>query len=100
MAAPQAGHLKRVIAVGNVIMVNPVIIDSSDTKITQYEGCLSYPSKAIKVERSLLVEVEYEDERRVKCTEVFFKRKARIIQHEIDHLDGNCIFRDRKDKKK
>ena len=95
LAAPQAGHLKRVIVVkderwGFIEITNPVIKDHSKDMRGATEGCLSYPGKSKKIERYKWIEVEYIDDAGDDMTELFAGLNARIIQHEIDHLNGKC----------
>ena len=75
--------------------INPVILTKSGELVTQEEGCLSIPSVGVNVERSkeitLLYSVLGEDGELIEKTEVFEGYIARIIQHEIDHLNGICI---------
>jgi peptide deformylase len=73
-------------------LVNPVIEWSSkDTEIFE-EGCLSLPSVHVDVERPIHVRVaahdELGDEIRIEASGL----EARVIQHEIDHLDGVLIL--------
>lgn len=76
--------------------INPVIkIKSDDTELAE-EGCLSIPNVGVSVDRSKIITLEYwvVDKHGIgliKKTEVFEGYLARIIQHEIDHLDGICI---------
>ena len=107
LAANQVGILKRVIVVkigGNYkIMVNPsfcsVPAESDDngeiipaTEV-QYEGCLSYPGVLKQVCRELHIQVDYTNEQGERSLEKYNDLAARIIQHEIDHLNGKCILK-------
>lgn len=92
LAAPQIGILKRLITVddreGNrFAMINPVIKERKGKQVG-LEGCLSLPNKQGKVERADEVLVNYLDdnfeEKELRAQEFL----ARILQHEIDHLDG------------
>lgn len=97
LAAPQVGQNIRVIVAKfnhgtkqeiNIGMINPEIISSSAEMEIDEEGCLSVPKKFDKVARSKSVVMKYLD---VKGKEVMLKLTglpARIIQHEIDHIDG------------
>jgi peptide deformylase len=58
------------------------------------EGCLSIPNLREEVNRESHIRIEYYDENRVFHDEVFDGYKARIIQHEYDHLDG-ILFTDK-----
>ena len=115
MAAPQIGHNLRIFVteIRNTtlrktkeldklrIYINPKIIKISKSKISGYEGCGSVASSGIfgKVPRPSQVTVSAIDENNNK-----FKHKAkgllaRVIQHELDHLDG-VIFLDKVTDKK
>lgn len=95
LAAPQVGILKRVIVIDNrdeengkrFYMINPEIIEKEGVEVGM-EGCLSVPGKQGTVERSKDIKVRYNDlsgEEKILEAEDFL---ARILQHEIDHLDG------------
>lgn len=100
LAAPQIGVTKRVIflncqdgkgTIRKRFLINPVIVKSSDEKAIDTEGCLSYPGTWKKVERFVRVTVRYQKEpggQEHELTALHWE--ARVIQHEIDHLDGIC----------
>jgi peptide deformylase len=100
IAAPQIGELVRVAIVdvtghrkaatshGELILVNPVIVEATGSEVGR-EGCLSIPELTANVRRATHVTVEA-DGLRVRA-EGF---EARALQHEIDHLDG-LLFLDR-----
>lgn len=100
LAAPQVGVLKRIIVVQTDLegrrilgLVNPKIIKkSSETEIDE-EGCLSFPGIFLKIKRAKEMEVEGLD---ISGKKIKMKAKgfpARILQHEIDHLDGILFFK-------
>ena len=96
LAAPQIGVLRKVIVFQLDkevhVLINPEITWRSDETNTEPEGCLSLVSMAVDVERSQQVKVEGEDlegNRRVYELEGL---KARILQHEIDHLEGTMVI--------
>lgn len=103
LAAPQIGVHKRVVVVntkdGVVALINPKIIKKSWRKEAEEEGCLSLPGIYGFVKRSAKITVEaygYDGEK------INFEAKglfARVIQHEMDHLDG-ILFIDRAKKTK
>ena len=70
---------------------NVKIIDCSDEVIIESEECLSLPGQEYEVERFAAIEISYEDERGNKRREHFGGSNARIIQHELDHLNGILI---------
>jgi peptide deformylase len=98
LAAPQIGLSQRLLVyrVGNeaplIALVNPEIEWSSEEKEPLEEGCLSIPGITVDVDRSIHVRVRAQDEsgaeRRVEASGL----EARVIQHEIDHLDGVLIL--------
>ncbi len=95
LAAPQIGVLRRIIVFrfdNEVnVLINPKITWKSEDTATEAEGCLSLASLAVDVERSNRIRAEGEDlEGNHKIYEVE-GLKARILQHEIDHLEGLMI---------
>lgn len=98
LAANQIGHEWRILAMlaENSIetMINPTVTFFSPEKETELESCLSYPNLAMKVERSKWVRVRYVDKHGQKQARKFHDLQARIIQHELNHLDGKTFFED------
>ena len=70
---------------------NAKIIHKSDEKVTLGEGCLSIPNKVFKITRYNHITIEHETKEAGVITADFFGYEARIIQHEIDHLNGILI---------
>ena len=105
LAAPQIGVGKRVLIVDGTgmadvyqylkdfrrTMINPVIVEQSEKKVTYQEGCLSIPGIYCDVLRPASMTVEYYDERGEKVTETFDKFACRMVQHEMSHLDGDMF---------
>lgn len=107
IAAPQVGLLKRFVVIdcdwveedekgrplkkNAITMINPRIIDHSETTVVNSEGCLSVPGISGDVERWEWVEVECYNENyelvRYKSDGLF----GRCMQHELDHLDGKTF---------
>lgn len=92
IAATQVGVGKRVFiaesAKGPIALINPVFLEKSKKMTTEDEGCLSIPGKYDSVKRHKSVKVEaltVSGEKIVFEAHDFF---ARILQHELDHLDG------------
>jgi peptide deformylase len=101
LAAPQIGKNKRIITVntkdGVIAMINPRILNKSFLKEWDEEGCLSVPGIYGKVKRSKKLKCEFFDmdkKKNIISAQGFF---ARIIQHEIDHLDGILFIDKAKD---
>lgn len=98
LAAPQVGVSKRVVVLQTDLdneqilsLINPKIINKKGGLI-QEEGCLSFPEIYINIKRSEEIEVEAMN---MKGKKVRFKAQgllARIIQHEVDHIDGIPFF--------
>lgn len=92
LAAPQTNRHIRVIAV-NIekqprIFINPQIISKSWSKSIMEEGCLSIPNVYGPVKRSKKIALAYYDRHGQPRKEKFTDLPARVIQHEVDHLDG------------
>lgn len=92
IAAPQVGVSKRIIIVddnGNDwILINPEIVWLSDLLIDFEEGCLSVPGVFDNVKRPESIKVKYRNAKGKPILEKVDGLLARIVQHEIDHLDG------------
>ena len=100
LAAPQVGKLPRVIVIAPVDMrptalINPVIVKAEGEQIGQ-EGCLSIPGLYGDVKRAQYVEVEAMDRKGREYVYELEGLPARIVQHEIDHLNG-VLFIDKVD---
>ncbi len=78
----------------DLIIINPKIIEYSDEKTIEEEGCLSIPDIREKVIRSKDIVLEYQDLNLKTITRKFVDLPARVIQHETDHLNG-VFFTDR-----
>lgn len=101
LAANQVGRLKRILVAAledeEIVLVNPVIEDKSEELEKDTEGCLSIPEIQVEVERPVAVTVSGQDLTgdpvRIEARDLL----ARIMQHEIDHLEGVLIL-DRTDR--
>ena len=105
LAAPQIGVSLRVVIVdGDVVaetypylkdfrrtIINPEILEESDERVTYSEGCLSIPGIYCDVTRPKKIKVRYLDEDLKEVTEEFDNFAARMIQHELSHLDGDLF---------
>ncbi len=103
LAAPQVGISRRLIValqmpntddtdVPPLVLVNPKVVSTSSDTWTHEEGCLSIPGVNAPVIRSAAVDVEYQDldgnPQQIAAEGMF----ARILLHEIDHLDGRLFI--------
>ena len=98
LAANQVGVLRRMFVFQPTAedepraMVNPEIVERSDETVPDDEGCLSMQGVLVPVERNLRVTIEARD---LDGEEVRLELEgmgARIVQHELDHLDGTLII--------
>lgn len=104
LAAPQVGNSERIIAIAgpageNIIMINPEITKKSWAKVVGEEGCLSVVDDKGRiifgqVERHKHISCSYIDSKGKKKKIQPDERLSRVIQHEVDHLDG-ILFIDR-----
>ena len=108
LSAPQVGESKRIIIVHLIeerspeekekkvpqVFINPKIIKKSKETAIEEEGCLSFPDLFLKIKRAEEVEVETLNLNGEKIKIEAKGLPARILQHEIDHLDG-ILFIDR-----
>jgi peptide deformylase len=94
LAATQLGHLRRMLVfqVGAeaepTVLVNPEIEWRSEDAATAEEGCLSIPGVVVDVERPLFIRARAVDVHGKPLTIEASGLEARVIQHEVDHLDG------------
>lgn len=99
LAANQIGVLKRIIVAKingrKTIMINPQIVKRFDEMHTKEEGCLSCPGVWKPIARNRFIVVDYTDDKSKEHKNVpLADLSARIVQHEIDHLNGICIQKD------
>ena len=106
LAAPQIGVSLRVLIVDGTdmvevydyrkdfkrTMINPVVIEESEATCDYQEGCLSVPGVYADVRRPSKIKVEYYNEDFEKVTEEFNKFGCRMVQHELDHLEGQLFI--------
>jgi len=98
LAAPQLGVSQRLLVyqVGPgapvVALANPELEWTSDEAEVLEEGCLSIPGVTVDVERPLHVRVSAQDEEGSRRVVEASGLEARVIQHEMDHLDGVLIL--------
>ncbi len=96
LAATQVGVLRRVFVFvhdgEDRVFVNPTIAERADESATDDEGCLSLREVLVPVERSTAVTIEGFDETGNALRLEFEQPTARVVQHELDHLDGVLII--------
>ena len=99
LAANQAGYNRRIFVmdVSNEkdnpqVFVNPVIMAKNNIKMGDMEGCLSCPGIEVKVKRSVSVNLEWLCEHGKEQHKTFYHLPSRVVQHEMDHLNGKLII--------
>ncbi len=84
LAAPQVGINARLfITTWGQVFVNPEIFDTSSNEVLGDEGCLSLPGQVFRIARPEWIVL--------KTGECFSGIQARVILHELDHLNGKLI---------
>jgi len=95
LAAPQIGISKRVtvarIGEDFLPLVNPEIIWQSDQMELAEEGCLSLPNVWLQIPRSTTIILHYQNETGDEKERKLEGFDARVVQHEVDHLNGVLI---------
>jgi peptide deformylase len=106
LAAPQVGKSWRIVVVDGSDMtddfpelkdfkrflINPVILEESSDTVEYSEGCLSVPDIHCDVTRPASIKVKYMNENLKEVTETFTGFGCRMVQHELDHLDGHMFI--------
>ena len=98
LAAPQVGISKRVLIASPTlkrgeehVIINPEILESAGTELGM-EGCLSLPGISGEVRRTKKIRLRFQDRHGKPHEETLKDFFARIIQHEIDHLEGILLI--------
>jgi len=108
LAAPQIGLAIRLLIIDlepfkdddpelgsfKIVMINPTLLEKSEEEIAGEEGCLSIPGIHETVMRAEKITIKYQDTDFNEHIETFYGYKARVVQHEHDHLEGH-LFTDR-----
>jgi peptide deformylase len=96
LAATQVGVLRRLFVFvdgdEDRVIVNPVITDTSNETEVDEEGCLSLRGVLVPVERSKRVTIEGVDAKGEPVKLELDLPASRVVQHELDHLDGVLII--------
>lgn len=109
LAAPQIGITKKIIVFRNKgfekdgasdgkwtkrdveVLINPRITQSRGDQVILQEGCLSCPDIKVEIARFPEIKVRGYDQYGQKVSKRYLDYVARIVQHEMDHLDGKLI---------
>ena len=103
LAANQVGYARRIFVMDTTtdhkspkIFINPVIEKRAKNKITEEEGCLSCPNQFADVRRPEYVGLKWTCPHGKEQYKTFYHLPARVVQHEMDHLEGKlCIDYDK-----
>lgn len=97
LAAPQIGLNLRIFVLDAgsredekkpITIINPKILSLGEEIVSYEEGCLSFPEHFAEIDRPEKIDIEFLDENNNKKSLKFVGFESRIIQHEIDHLNG------------
>lgn len=108
LAAPQIGKDIRLFVIDTVqinkkdqsamgikcVFINAELVDESGDPWLYEEGCLSIPDIHVEIERNPSIRIKYYNEQWEEHTDTFEGVNARVIQHELDHIEG-VLFIDR-----
>jgi peptide deformylase len=97
LAATQVGVLRRLFVFepddqGPRAIVNPVVVERADDAAADDEGCLSLQGVRVPVERSSRIVLEGKDPNGEDMRVELDEYGSRVVQHELDHLDGVLII--------
>ena len=97
LAATQVGVLRRLFVFepdeeGPRVIVNPVVVERADETDVDEEGCLSLQGVRVPIERSVKVTLEGKDADGNDVRWELDDYGSRVVQHELDHLDGVLIL--------
>ena len=99
LAANQVGYARRMFVMdttsdkaGAMVFINPVIKKIAKEKLTEEEGCLSCSKQLVEVRRPIYVGLKYFCRHGEEQYKTFYHLPARVVQHEMDHLDGKLII--------
>ena len=97
LAATQVGVLRRLFVFepdeeGPRVIVNPVVVERADETDVDEEGCLSLQGVRVPIERSVKVTLEGKDADGNDVRWELDDYGSRVVQHELDHLDGVLII--------
>ena len=103
LAANQIGYNRRMFVMDTSnernkpqTFINPVIRSKNNIKMIDIEGCLSCPGEEVKVKRSITVDLTWTCRHNKLQHKTFSYLPSRVVQHEMDHLNGKLIIDEKK----
>ena len=98
LAANQIGYNKRMFVMDTSnekdspqVFINPIVKSKNNIKMPDTEGCLSRPAEEVRVKRSITVDLEWTCRHGKLQQKTFSYLPSRVVQHEMDHLNGKLI---------
>ena len=99
LAANQIGYNRRMFVMDTSnekdspqVFINPIVKSKNNIKMTDIEGCLSCPGEEVKVSRSMSINLEWTWRHGKHQHKTFYYLPSRVVQHEMDHLNGKLII--------
>ena len=99
LAANQVGYARRMFVMdttsskaGAMVFINPVIETKAKEKLTEEEGCLSCQKQLVEIRRPIYVGLKYFCRHGEEQYKTFYYLSGRVVQHEMDHLNGKLII--------
>ena len=99
LAANQVGYSRRIFVMdvgpsksNPMFFINPVVEKRAKEKLTEKEGCLSCQKQLIKVKRPIYVGFKWFCRHGKQQYKTFYHLPARVVQHEMDHLNNKLII--------
>jgi len=99
LAANQVGYNRRMFVIDTSnekdspqVFINPIVRSKNNIKMSDIEGCLSCPGEEVKVSRSISINLEWTCRHGKLQHKTFYYLPCRVVQHEMDHLDGKLII--------
>ena len=103
LAANQIGYNKRMFVMDTSnekdspqVFINPIVKAKNNIKMSDMEGCLSCPGEEVKVSRSMSINLEWKCRHGKDQHQTFYHLPGRVVQHEMDHLNGKLIIDEKK----
>ena len=99
LAANQVGYNRRIFVMDTSnerdnpqVFINPIVKSKNNIKMPDTEGCLSCPGEEVKISRSMSINLEWKCRHGKDQHKTFFYLPSRVVQHEMDHLNGKLII--------
>ena len=98
LAANQVGYNRRMFVMDTSnekdspqVFINPIVKSKNNIKMNDIEGCLSCPGEEVKVSRSISINLEWKCRHGKLQHKTFYYLPCRVVQHEMDHINGKLI---------